>query len=481
MEANDPAKLFRSEVHFATVYLSAFQFDKSLEYGYRALSLATIHENDERKAESFLIIARTLQGQNQFIHAFRNYLNGIQIAEKLHHPGLLGAGYSDLSKFYLSIKSYSKARHYNLKKQEVILQEYPVDSVAFFWNLYELQVIDMESGVIPVNEVVVRRILGFAKREDHRRMTEFGISMYRSHLIEDNRIADLRNFYLREATDEWKRLPQDNPGLYLRLKAFFTLEDNLPDSASYYFRKAEQVVKTDPNKLLQSKFYQRYGSFLHRTGNIQEALKKYSVSYDLAREASYFSYMLDAAQEMELIYSEKGDFKEAYRTALLRKSLSDSLDNLTRREQILTMEVDHETRQRELMAEKELQRTERRHNLQYMAMVIAILTAFVVLIMLGSLKVSARIIRMLGFFSFIFLFEFIILLADHKIHHMTHGEPWKIILIKIALIAVLLPFHHWIEKKVIAYLLSHRLITISKISILERFRKKSTAANEDHA
>lgn len=85
---------------------------------------------------------------------------------------------------------------------------------------------------------------------------------------------------------------------------------------------------------------------------------------------------------------------------------------------------------------------------------------------------------MLGFFSFIFLFEFIILLADNSIHHWTHGEPWKILLIKIFLIAFLLPFHHWIEKRVVDYLLNHRLINFSDFSPIG-FLKKITGIGLD--
>jgi hypothetical protein len=105
-------------------------------------------------------------------------------------------------------------------------------------------------------------------------------------------------------------------------------------------------------------------------------------------------------------------------------------------------------------------------------MTIGILTVFVILIMLGSLKVPEWIIRMLGFFSFIFLFEFIILLADQQIHEITHGEPWKVLLIKIFLIAILLPLHHGIEKRVIAYLLNHRLLDISRFSPVKQFREQ---------
>jgi hypothetical protein len=80
---------------------------------------------------------------------------------------------------------------------------------------------------------------------------------------------------------------------------------------------------------------------------------------------------------------------------------------------------------------------------------------FIALVMLGWFAVPAGLIRALGFVSFIFLFEFIILLADKSIVRWTHEEPWKVLAIKIGLAAILVPLHHWLEHKVTHYL-SHR-------------------------
>jgi len=89
---------------------------------------------------------------------------------------------------------------------------------------------------------------------------------------------------------------------------------------------------------------------------------------------------------------------------------------------------------------------------------------FILLMMLGSLTVPSWLIKVLGFFSFILFFEFIIMIADHKIYHITNNEPWKILLIKIGLIAFLLPFHHWIEKKVTQYLINNKILKMPKFS-----------------
>jgi hypothetical protein len=47
-------------------------------------------------------------------------------------------------------------------------------------------------------------------------------------------------------------------------------------------------------------------------------------------------------------------------------------------------------------------------------------------------------------------------LTDKQIAELTHDEPWKILLIKIMVAAVLLPLHHWSEHKVIHFLSSRK-------------------------
>jgi hypothetical protein len=93
-----------------------------------------------------------------------------------------------------------------------------------------------------------------------------------------------------------------------------------------------------------------------------------------------------------------------------------------------------------------------------MGITIFIASAFILLIALGMFRVSQLTVRALGFLSFIFFFEFIIMILDHWIHSLTHGEPLKSWLIKIVIISILLPLHHLLEHKVIHYLLSHKML-----------------------
>jgi hypothetical protein len=117
------------------------------------------------------------------------------------------------------------------------------------------------------------------------------------------------------------------------------------------------------------------------------------------------------------------------------------------------------------MAEREKLQTTRRHNIQYMAILLLIGASFLLLLLLGSFKVPRWAITEMGFFSFIFLFEFIILLIDGWLHHATHGEPWKILAVKIVLIGALSPLHHWLQHRVVHYLHTHQLLDASKFSL----------------
>jgi hypothetical protein len=459
---NNPGMEWRTCKNTAAVHLAGYAYDQALTSGYRELSIAGILENDTLRAESYLDIGRSLQGKNQMIEAFRNYLNATFIAEKMNDPELLIKCYSRLSRFYNDNKVFDKAIEYKLLQTELIKSTGPVDSVALMWSLFDLQNIDFYSNYNRINEVISQEILEFAYRHKLDRLKDYIFTLYRTHLIEADQIGQLYQLYHERYPGELSETFQENPSLYYRLMALFNEYKDRPDSAYYYFNKAEQLVRNDPNKILQSRFYDRFGQFLVRQGKYKDAIGKFTRSFDLAKEASFLDYMLSASRNLEVLSARTGNFKMAYSFAVQNRVLADSIGNLAKKDQLIILEIAHETRQRELAAEREQQKILRRHNIQYTAIPVIIVAVFIILLMFGSFRVPEWSIRVMGFFSFIFLFEFIVLIADHKILEITHGEPWKILLIKIFLIALLLPFHEWLEKKVIEYLLAHKLIDFSK-------------------
>ena len=126
--------------------------------------------------------------------------------------------------------------------------------------------------------------------------------------------------------------------------------------------------------------------------------------------------------------------------------------------EVVLLEVERENKKHYKDIADQAANVLRIRNLQYIAISIAIAAFFMFMVLMGMLPVSKITIKMLGFFAFICLFEFIVLLIDNYLHKLTHGEPLKIWLIKIFLIAALVPFQHFLEHSVVRFLASQRLL-----------------------
>jgi len=456
---------WRSCNNLTGVYLSRYDYEKALRCSNKIQTIANSLDDDGLRVKSYIAMGKANEGMNLKVQAFRHYLDATRLSEKLENKELKLLCYATLSRFYDLNNLSSKAALYKQKQIDLIKSERPVDSNALYWCYFDIQTITYSSGSNRLNATKINDILDFAYRNNLERLRDYEFSIYRSHLIKTKNIAVLMDVYQTKYPMEFQRLRVEDELMYFRLKAYFKEENNEDDSAFYYFQKSEALVQMESNKILQSNFYSRYGQFLMRQEQTDEAIGKFQESYTLAEDASYLQYMLNAAGYLEQLYEEKEDYKLALEYAKLSNALADSIQDLTKKDKLIILEIEHEARQSKMLAEMDHRETVRRHNLQYMAMIIAIIVIFLILLLISNFKIPTWVFRALGFFSFIFLFEFIILLADNKIHHLTHGEPWKIMVIKIIIIAMLLPFHHWLEHKVVHYLLEHKLINFSAISI----------------
>jgi hypothetical protein len=469
---NNAQMAWRCNKNLSLVYQAEYKYKEALEHAYRALSISETLENDIMKAESYLQIGSCLEGNNQHIEAFRNYLNAKKLAEKTNNQVLLINSYSQLSSFFKNNKMYDKASFYKLREVDLLKNHDPVDSLALNWAMYDLQVIMVNSDN-QFSQKVLTDILNYAFRHKVQRLKNFEISLYRTYLIKTDQIGLLDNFYNIQFPEEMDRLKKEDPALQLKLKAYFFEEKEQLDSAYLYFNKAEELIQNNPNIIYQSNFYIRFGQYLARHRHDNEAIIKFEKAYELAKDASYFDYMLTSSSNLESLHAELENYQLAYNYSVLNRILNDSIHKLSKKEQMIVLEIGHEADLQEMAVKLEEEKTIRRHNIQYTAIIITIIIVFIILIMLGSFQVPKWAIHSLGFFSFIFLFEFIIMVADHKIIELTHGEPWKILGIKILLIAFLLPFHHWIESKVVEYLTTHKLINLSNFSF-QNLKKRVT-------
>ncbi len=224
------------------------------------------------------------------------------------------------------------------------------------------------------------------------------------------------------------------------------------DSAKYYYEKSYYplVAKTALSDL--PSYHNHYGWFFFKTKNYLKAIELFKKSIAINDSLQKSTDNIETYKQLDSCYQELGDGKNSLIFANKYLETKQKLQELNSEKDVLNLEIDAENKRKEWVEKTEAEETQKRHNWQYMGILVVILMLFTMLASFGVFKVSTKLIRILGFVAFILLFEFIILIADTWIHHATHGEPWKVLGIKVVLIAILLPLHHFLEHKVVAYI-----------------------------
>ena len=70
-------------------------------------------------------------------------------------------------------------------------------------------------------------------------------------------------------------------------------------------------------------------------------------------------------------------------------------------------------------------------------------------------------------------------MLDHPIMKLTKGEPLRLWFVKIGLIAILVPFQHFLEKGLVKFLQSRKLLEVRKrFSFAALLKKKALPKTE---
>jgi tetratricopeptide (TPR) repeat protein len=469
------ASSLEAEQAWSYIYLAAgsrlnSEYDNALNYNNQAVSLLTTLEDDSLSVIGYSSLGNSYLYKNEKMLAFRNYLQALRIAEQTDNYFLLRTCYTTMSQFYSSLDEYEKAKDYAYlwlaltykyhhpverldvynsigriyarSKQYDMALEFYEKSIALADTLkFELVKINAYSNILDVYASTNRAVEALEFFNSKKALKEFMLNAGFDHFID-----------------------QAYGVAYTSMKKF--------DSAGYYFRKAEPGFETKASRGNRIWFYHNWANYYKKKGDYKNALVYFKRVETLSEETEDLEIIKLANKNLDSVYQKLGDYKSAYLHNAKYQSIADSLETLSAEKDLMLMEVDNENKRRERLALQAEEEKRTWHNIQYMGITAAIAGVFILLVMLGMFSVSRTTIRILGFFAFIFLFEFIILLADNQIHHWTHGEPWKILAIKIGLISILLPLHHFMEEKVIHYLTSRKMLELNKNGFLSKFISK---------
>jgi hypothetical protein len=347
-----------------------------------ANSSASINEN-----RSYSKSADTTQIEN-----FRQLMNEVQSAQQSNDFEALVSSYSKLSRFYSLNGIYEKAKYYTLKQLELLKVQDPPDSANIYLTLIDYQGI-LFTNKMEVDSKEIYRILNYALKTNNEQLKEEVLSLYRSFLIQNNRLEDLKDFFEEDYPEELELFKKHHYTNYLKLKALLFEANQQIDSAKYYFGLASVQIKEESNLHLIAKFYIRYGQFFERQMDYKSAIVRYRMSLEYSNQTSFIPFILEASMRLEELYFMQGDFREAYKFSHRNISLKDSLNSMANRDELLKLEIKKENELRELELEKQELSNRTKLNKEKNRSLISIILGVVLLILALGLWSRIRYVR----------------------------------------------------------------------------------------
>lgn len=457
-------------------YVSLFEKDKALNYANQAASVIATLKHDSLLGESQLAYGNVYLLRNEKILALRYFLNGLRIAEKLKNHSLMRTAYSHLSRFYSAIEAYDKAIDYAVEayKQLDFIAEKNVPyqrviDISQIGNLYSLN---------KNYDIAISYFQRSLKLADSLNFSNLKIpaymNLFNQYLRRDQPAKALIYFNSPEGKDLQTQLIRVGMSAVVH-QAYGIIYTSLEqyDSARLHLLKAKEFFEKSSNLGNKMYFYHNLGTFYKMQGNTDSSIYYYTQLMDMAKNNGMLEHIQVSARELDTLYQRKGDYKLSREYYSISNLYKDSIETLGKEKELAQEEAADEHQRQVRLEEERAEQDRRRNNIQYLAITFGIFGLFLALIILGMFKVSASLIRALGFFAFLLFFEFIFLIFKKNIHSITHGEPWKDLAFMIGLAALLVPLHHFLEKRVLNYLTSHNRLTRAGSGIRQRIFRKS--------
>ena len=476
-------------IRMANLQLYIPDKDKALSYANEAYSLISTLNSDSLRMESHLVYGQVYLSRKEKIMALRHFLNALRIADEYKAKGERGDSrkaewqrkcYLNLSAFYSNIEAYDRAIDYSMMAFETL-------SRIRERNVPYQRAIDINN----IGNLYAAKDNKVLAMEHYRRSISLADSLHFATLKVPG-YTSLLNQYLRtDQPEEALKFMRSSEGQALTK---FLQDFGLPsvvdqayaviytgmerlDSAQYYFDRSKPYFESSTNLGNKINFYSQLAGFYKKKKDYPQAIRYFQEVSSMSASIGELEAMQRMAKELDTAYRKVGNYEEAMRYNGLYYSYKDSLIKLSKEKELAQVEAADEQQRIARLERDRLEAKRKRYNIQYLAITIGIAALFVAMVMMGMFKVSATTIKLIGFFAFLMFFEFIFLIFKKNIAGITEGEPWKDLMFMIALAALLLPLHHWLEHKVIHYLTSHNRLTTTGQGLLQRLRGRKSANN----
>jgi tetratricopeptide (TPR) repeat protein len=440
-------------MRYARYYLNLSQNQKALDFNNQAISLASSIGSDSLLSLAYASIAVTWDNMANKLSQFQALLSKREFAERSKIHRLITDSYQSLGDFYEEIGEYEKAKDlYTLCIGEATKWK---DYAAVFASLRAMAKTYISQKNDRLGLSYYDKALHYADSLGQENMK---LEIYLDQLnYYFNNSDPVKGFTYLNAHPQLMEFIRQYGVEYQVNKLYAALEGSRGhyDSALRYLHVAEPDELGQKNNFREKfEFSMQMADVLKNLGRLNEQKASLLRARNYADSSQNLYDLRDVSLELDSVYLALGDYKNAQIHLSAYNTYRDSAETLSKQKDLLSIEIQNANKRAEQQKLEQQEATRNRNNLEYMGITAALATVFIILVIFGVFKISPAVIKALGFFAFIFLFEFIVLLLDTQIHEITGGEPWKVLGVKIIIIAMLLPLHHWLEEKMLHYLTS---------------------------
>jgi tetratricopeptide (TPR) repeat protein len=462
----------------------------------------------------YLRLAFVLRKKGDLDEALVAATTGIPVLDWINNDSLKAALYIEMGEIYRTKGIYLPACTYYNRAYDIAVKEnkYPLQSDIHhrFSNLYK-ELGDFEEAnthlqeSIKINtenenpEGLVKDNIDLARLTDDTFYAQKALQIAESQHMENHALAARRvlfSIYMLQGKSE-KTLEYFNSNE--ELKESFTKrrkEDynitmgeifrygNQPDLALNYFILAENELSQSYGVNNTRALLLEIAACYELKNTNKKAIEYYSKALPYFNESEDISSRQYIASHLSVLYKKEQRLDTALFYQERSASLKDSIQQLSHNKELALLGVSRENRQHdeELLQIRLAQ--QRSYNRQYQIIAIVICLVLIVALILGSLrlspKVSKYLLPLIPYIFFIGIVEFILLLFETKfLHDFTHGEPLVLWIIKILLIATIIPAQHALEHWLTKFLQSRGLEKI-RINLFSWLWSKKTRPAKTH-
>jgi tetratricopeptide (TPR) repeat protein len=453
------------------LYRTRGQMQNALDQANASLASATSADTDSLKIAALIELGEVYKAKKDLVLAYKTFNNAYDLAWNIKNKRLQAEVFQCIAELYKSLGDKETAVEYLFKSIDLFKSQKDFEGLVRDYIL----MIKWFDNYDYFNKIY---FLADSLNNDRFRLQAESLE-FASKIMKN--IPEALHYL--EIHPELKQSFINRDPKYLSwIIGEIYLYGGKADIALSYLNQAEPFLEKEYDLNITKALYDELGYAYNKTGKKEEAINYYKKALDLSQQTNDPGGVVTYSESLSKLYKEQSQFEQALFYYDKANTYEDSLQKFSNDKDLAVLEISREKKIRDKELADEQTKKERRRNLQYWGISILLVVIFCSMIIFGMFPVSKYSIKILSYFAFICLFEFIILLIESFLHHITQGEPLKIWGIKIFIIALLVPLQHFLEHSLTRFLMGRKLIEArKKLSVKKMWSNMKKKASSPEA